>query len=94
MTRATWRGLLCINYDTTGDTWNPEKLEGIRQLNDIYHYLLSQGVVGRWVHVYRPAVEGDDPTMYFERLSRDGKRGIIIPKHVAPGADHDSSQRT
>ena len=71
-----------MNYDTTGDTWDPAKLEGIRQLNDIYHYLLSQGVVGRWVHVFRPAVEGDDPTMYFQRLSRDGKRGIIIPKHV------------
>ena len=23
--------------------------------------------------------------MYFQRLSGDGKRGIIIPKHVAPG---------
>ena len=64
---------MCINYDTTGDTWDVEKLEGIRQLNDIYHYLLSQGVVGRWVHVYRPVVEGDDATMYFERLSRDGE---------------------
>ena len=32
-----------------------------------------------------PEIEGDDPTMYFERLSRDGTRGIIIPKHPAPG---------
>jgi hypothetical protein len=24
--------------------------------------------------------------MYFERLSRDGNRGIIIPKRPAPGA--------
>ena len=84
--KATWRGLLCFNYDTTGDTIDPAKLEGIRELNDIYHYLLAQGVVGRWVHVYRPIVSGDDPTMWFERLSRDGKRGIIIPKHVPGGA--------
>ncbi len=84
--KATWRGLLTINYDTTGDTWDPAKLEGIRQLNDIYHYLLAKGVVGRWVHVFRPTVEGDDPTMYFQRLSRDGLRGIIIPKHPAPAA--------
>jgi hypothetical protein len=35
--------------------------------------------------VYRPQVSGDDPTMYFQRLSRDGNRGIVIPKHVAPG---------
>ena len=83
--KATWRGLLTINFDMTGDTWDPPKLEGIRQLIDIYHYLRTQGVVGRWVHVYRPYVEGDDPTLYFERLSRDASRGIVILKHLPPG---------
>ena len=82
--KATYRGLLTLNFDNAGDTWDPEKLEGFRQLVDIYHYLGSQGVVGRWVHVFRPLVAGDDPTMYFERLSRDGKRGVIIPKRPAP----------
>ena len=52
--KATWRGLLCINFDMTGDTWDPAKLEGLRELIDIYHYLHKQGVVGRWVRVYRP----------------------------------------
>ncbi len=84
--QATWRGLLCINFDMTGDTWDRAKLEGIRELIDIYHYLHSQGVVGRWVRVYRPVVEGDDPTMYLQRLSRDHERGIIIPKRPAPRA--------
>ena len=84
--KALWRGLLTINFDMTGDTWDPKKLEGLRELVDIYHYLGSQGVVGRWVHVYRPLVAGDEPAMYFERLSRDGKRGIIIPKRTAIGA--------
>jgi len=83
--KASWRGLLCINFDMTGDTWDPDKLEGVRELVDIYHYLQSKGVVGRWVHVYRPAIAGDDPTMYLQRLSRDAKRGVIIPKHPAPG---------
>jgi hypothetical protein len=83
--KATWRGLLCINFDMTGDTWDPEKVEGLRLLIDIYHYLHRHGVVGRWVRVYRPFVEGDDPTMYFQRLSGDLKRGIIIPKRPAPG---------
>jgi len=83
--KSSWRGLLTINFDMTGDTWDSSKLEGIRQLIDIYHYLESQGLVGRWVHVYRPYIEGDDPTLYFERLSRDGSRGIVIPKHLAPG---------
>ena len=84
--KATWRGLLCINFDMTGDTWDPAKLEGIRELIDIYHYLHKQGVVGRWVRVYRPAITGDDPTMYFQRLSGDHRRGIIIPKRPAPAA--------
>jgi hypothetical protein len=83
--KATWRGLLCINFDMTGDTWDPAKLEGLRELIDIYHYLHSQGVVGRWVRVFRPVIEGDDPTMYLQRLNRDQKRGIIIPKRPAPG---------
>ena len=52
--KATWRGLLCINFDMTGDTSDPAKLEGLRELVDIYHYLHRQGVVGRWVHVFRP----------------------------------------
>ncbi len=84
--KAIWRGLLCINFDMTGDTWDPAKLEGIRELIDIYHYLHQQGVVGRWVRVYRPFVSGDDPTMYFQRLSGDRRRGLIIPKRPAPGA--------
>jgi hypothetical protein len=83
--KATWRGLLCINFDMTGDTWDPAKLEGVRELIDIYHYLHRQGVVGRWVKVYRPTITGDDPTMYFQRLSGDRLRGIVIPKRPAPG---------
>jgi hypothetical protein len=83
--KATWRGLLCINFDMTGDTTDAAKLEGLRELVDVYHYLHHQGVVGRWVHVFRPLITGDDPTMYFQRLSRDGKRGLIIPKRPAPG---------
>ena len=40
---ATWRGLLCSNFDMTGDTFDPVKLEGLRDLIDVYHYLQSQG---------------------------------------------------
>jgi hypothetical protein len=83
--KATWRGLLCINFDMTGDTTDAAKLEGLRELVDVYHYLHQQGVVGRWVRVFRPLITGDDPTMYFQRLSRDGKRGVIIPKRPTPG---------
>jgi len=82
---ATWRSLLCTNFDMTGDTFDPEKLEGLRDLIDVYHYLASRGVVGRWVRVYHPVIEGDDETMYLQRLSWDRKRGIIITKHRIAG---------
>jgi hypothetical protein len=82
---ATYRGLLTMAFDNAGDTWDAQKLEGMRQLIEIYHFLSSEGVAGRWAHVYRPWLSGDDPIIYFERLSRDGKRGIIIPKRPAPG---------
>jgi hypothetical protein len=91
--KATWRGLLCINFDMTGDTWDPAKLEGLRELIDIYHYLHAQGVVGRWVRVYRPAVAGDDPTMYFQRLSGDRRRGSSFPNGPLPAQSSRSGPR-
>ena len=45
--KATWRGWLCLNPDTVGDTWDPVKLDGLREFFGIYHYLQTQGVVGR-----------------------------------------------
>ena len=83
--KATYRGQLTMAFDNAGDTWDPQKLEGMRQMIDIYHFMSREGVAGRWSHVFRPPVAGDDPVIYFERLSQDGKRGIIIPKRPAPG---------
>lgn len=82
---ATWRSLLCTNFDVTGDTFDPAKLEGFRLIVDIYHYLQSRGVAGRWVRVYHPDITGDDPSMYLERLCWDRTRGIIITKHAIAG---------
>jgi len=58
--RATWRGLLCINFDMTGDTWDPAKLEGIRTLIDIYHYLHKQAL---WPLGARVPAQGDAATI-------------------------------
>lgn len=80
-----WRSLLSMALMSTGDTWDKDKLEGVRQLFDLYHYLVAQGVAGRWVKVYRPAVDGADPTTYLQRLSRDRRRGLIVPALPAPG---------
>lgn len=82
---ATWRGLLCSNFDMTGDTFDPVKLEGIRDLIDVYHYLQSRDVVGRWVRIYHPIITGDDATMYLQRLSWDRRRGVVITKHLIEG---------
>jgi hypothetical protein len=79
--QASWRGQLWMTIALTGDTQDPAKLESIRQLLDIYHYLVHEGVAGRWVKVYHPAVRGDSPEWYLERLSSDNLRGIIIPSH-------------
>ncbi|MHB0998907.1 MAG: alpha-amylase family protein [Armatimonadota bacterium] len=84
--KSTFRGLLSLCFDMTGETTDPAKLEMLREQIDIYHYLENHGVVGRWVKVYRPIIEGDDPTMYFQRMSGDMKKGIIITKHRVPGA--------
>ena len=81
--RGRWHSLLSMAMMTTGDTWDKVKMEGIREQFDIYHYLESKGVVGRWVKVYRPLIDGDDPTMYIQRLSQDRKRGMIIPARSA-----------
>lgn len=81
-TKQEWRGLLWSSFPMTGDTLDPDKLEGLRTLIDIYHYLAQEGVVGRWVKVYHPPVTGDTPDWYLQRMSRDNRRGIIMPGHA------------
>jgi hypothetical protein len=61
-------------------------LENLRRTFEIYRYLATQGVAGRWSHVFHPEVRGDDPVYYFERLNRDGRKGVIILKHFAKGS--------
>jgi hypothetical protein len=79
--KSVWRGLLWNSFPMTGDTLDSGKLEGLRVLIDIYHYLAKEGVVGQWVKIYHPAVSGDAPDWYLQRMSRDNQRGIIIPAH-------------
>jgi hypothetical protein len=81
---AAWMGDHGV-VDPQPGVWINDGLEGLRRNFEIYHYLVSQGVAGRWVQVYHPRVEGDDPIYYLERLSADGKRGVIILKHFLKG---------
>ena len=80
--KQEWRGLLWSSFPMTGDTLDPDKLEGLRTLIDIYHYLAKEGVVGRWVKIYHPPVTGDTPDWYLQRMSRDNRKGIIMPGHA------------
>ena len=50
------------------------------------HYLVREGVAGRWVQIYHPRVEGDASIFYLERLSSDGHRGAIVLKHFVSGS--------
>lgn len=58
------------------------EVEAIRKDWDTYHYLRQQGVVGRWSHVFRPDTANDDPVWYFQRMNRDGSKGVILTKHA------------
>jgi hypothetical protein len=60
-------------------------VEAIRKDWDIYHYLVAQGVAGRWSHVFRPEVEHDDPIWYFQRMDRSQSKGVIIARHPKTG---------
>ena len=68
-------------------------LESIRKEWEIYHYLTAQGVVGQWSHVFRPRVEHDDPIWYFQRMNRDGTKGIILTKHAKHGPTYFAISR-
>ena len=60
-------------------------VESLRKTFETYHYLVHEGVAGRWVQVYHPKVEGDNSIYYLERLSGDGHRGVIVLKRFIPG---------
>jgi len=61
-------------------------VESIRKDWEVYHYLVAQGVAGRWSHVFRPHVENDDAIWYFQRMNRDSSKGVILTKHAKYGS--------
>ena len=85
---ATDRTHLCLDPTWYRDPGDGASLEAIRKDWDIYHYLFSQGVAGRWSHVFRPVVENDDPIWYFQRMDRTQSKGIIITRHSKTGPEY------
>ncbi|MBO7393726.1 MAG: hypothetical protein J6U98_05950, partial [Abditibacteriota bacterium] len=58
--------------------------EDLRYLPDLYKYMLRVGLAGRWSYTVHPKVEGDKDFYVGQRISADGKRSLIIPKHICP----------
>jgi hypothetical protein len=79
---------LAMNPTWYRDPGDGDNVESIRKDWEIFHYLVSQGVAGRWSHVFRPRVTGDDAVWYHQRMNRDGTRGVIIAKHAKTGTGY------
>ena len=79
---------LALNPTWYRDPGDGEDLEAIRKDWEIYRYLIAKGVAGRWSHIFRPRVKGDDPIWYSQRMSSNGSSGIIIVKHAKIGTEY------
>jgi len=90
---ATDRTHLGMDPTWYRDPGDGPDVEAIRKDWEIYHYLVAQGVAGRWSHVFRPRVEHDDAIWYFQRMNRDGSKGVILTKHAKRGAAYFLTSR-
>ncbi|MFA6567988.1 MAG: malectin domain-containing carbohydrate-binding protein, partial [Victivallales bacterium] len=54
-----------------------------RNVMELYHYLLREGVAGRWSYVFHPLVDGDREHYYFQRSNHERTKSLIILKHRA-----------
>jgi hypothetical protein len=79
---------LALNPTWYRDPGDGADVENIRKDWELYHYFLACGVAGRWSHVFRPKVSGDDPIWYFQRMNPDGSSGVIITKHAKTGSGY------
>jgi hypothetical protein len=90
---ATDRTHLTMDPTWYRDPGDGPDVESIRKDWEIYHYLLAQGVVGRWSHVFRPKVDHDDAIWYFQKMNRDGSKGVILTKHARRGSTYFVTSR-
>jgi hypothetical protein len=84
----TWMGLTpgkLLPGAAMHDVLVPGELDEVRQNVETYHYLLREGVAGRWSYVFHPTTEGDAEFFYPQRMSHDRTKGIIVLKHKVPG---------
>jgi hypothetical protein len=84
---------LAMNPTWYRDPGDGPDVESIRRDWETYHYLVAQGVAGRWSHVFRPKVDHDDAVWYFQRMNRAGTKGVILAKHAKYGSTYFVTSR-
>ncbi|MBM3241976.1 hypothetical protein FJZ31_37370 [Candidatus Poribacteria bacterium] len=63
----------------------PHEMAQLRLIADLYHYLLQEGVAGRWSYITHPPIKGDTEHYYCQRVNYDRTKSLIIFKHRASG---------
>jgi hypothetical protein len=77
----TWMAAqLTWNPDMSGDTSDPAMQECVRKTTDLYHYITVQGVAGRWTGQYHPRASDGRDSIWFQRVSGDRQRSLVIYK--------------
>ena len=56
----------------------PEVLEGRRKDLELFYFLRLQGVYGRWIKVFRPKLEHNDPTFILQRMTWNLEKGLVM----------------
>jgi hypothetical protein len=84
---------LAMNPTWYRDPGDGPDVESIRKDWETYHYLVAQGVAGRWGHVFRPKVDHDNEIWYFQRMNRNGTKGVILTKHANHGSTYFVTSR-
>ena len=55
-----------------------EVLEGRRKDLELFYFLRRQGVYGRWIKVFRPQLQHNDPTFVLQRMTWALEKGLVM----------------
>lgn len=78
---------------------NPEAGADIRVMEEkrknleLFYWLRKQGIYGRYIKVYRPQTEHGDPTFLLQRMTWDGKKGLVMISCDPLNPMHGKSER-
>ena len=69
---------------STLDPKDPTVRENTRIYNEFNRYLAAQGLIGRWVKVYRPTIHVGDQTYMLQRTNADQSKAVITFSSYTP----------